>query len=99
MQTELPKTLNTYLGQKGYTILKKELSLKQQHNIRTELTAKPYTPGSPCAGNQTHTFPVYRESNNKFYIPRYYGETHFGKPKESKISEGKLLEGVDTSYQ
>jgi superfamily II DNA or RNA helicase len=92
MQTELPKTLNTYLGQKGYTILKKELSLEQQHFIRTELTAKPYTPGSPCAGSQIHTFPVYRESNNKFYIPRYYGETHFGKPKESKISEGNDID-------
>jgi len=92
MQTEISKTLNTYLGQKGYTILKKELSLEQQNNIRTELTAKPYTPGSPCMGNQTHTFPVYRESNNKFYIPRYYGETQFGAPKESKISEGNDID-------
>jgi superfamily II DNA or RNA helicase len=82
------KTLNTYLGQKGYTIFKKDLSTEQQHSIRTELTAKPYTPGTPCGGNQSNTFPVYRESSQKFYIPRYYGEDKFGVALETRIPEG-----------
>ena len=82
------KMLNTYLGQKGYTIYKKDLTAEQQKFIKTELTAKPYTPGTPGAGTQTNTFPVYRESGNKFYIPRYFGETHFGVATESKIPEG-----------
>ena len=86
MNTEL--MLNSYLGQKGYTLYKKELSLEQQHFIRTELTAKPYTPGTPGATQQNNTFPVYRESNQKLYIPRYFGETHFGIAKELHISEG-----------
>ena len=60
------KMLNTYLGQKGYTIYKKDLTAEQQKFIKTELTAKPYTPGTPGAGTQTNTFPVYRESGNKF---------------------------------
>jgi len=91
MQQELPKLLNTYLGQKGYTILKKDLTLQEQNTIRTDLSVKPYTPGAPSAGNQTHTFPAYRESGNKFYIPRYYGESNFGVAKESKIHEGDAI--------
>jgi len=91
MQQELPKLLNTYLGQKGYTILKKDLTLEEQKNIRADLSVKPYTPGAPSAGNQTHTFPAYRESGNKFYIPRYYGEATFGLAKESRIPEGDTI--------
>jgi hypothetical protein len=53
--------LNTYLGQKGYTILKTELSVQEQHVIREELTIKPYVPGSP-ANNAAVTFPAYRRS-------------------------------------
>jgi superfamily II DNA or RNA helicase len=79
-------TLNTYLGQKGYTILKNELSVKQQYNIRDELTIKPYVPGSPLTN--TKTFPAFRESDKKLYVPRYYGINLFGNPKETKISEG-----------
>jgi len=79
--------LNTYLGQKGYTILKSELGVQQQHAIREELTIKPYVPGSP-ANNTAVTFPVYRESPAKFYVPRYFGEKMFGPVKEYKIPEG-----------
>jgi len=79
--------LNTYLGQKGYTILKSELSVQEQHVIREELTIKPYVPGSH-ANNAVVTFPSYRESPSKFYIPRYFGEKMFGPVKEYKIFEG-----------
>lgn len=80
-------TLPTYLGTKGYTILKKDLSLSQIESIKSELTIKPYTPGMVNTG-QTKTYPVYRESNNKLYVPHYYGVAHFGPPKELKIPEG-----------
>jgi superfamily II DNA or RNA helicase len=83
---EMPKTLNTYLGQKGYTILKNELNAKQQYFIRSQLMVKPYVPGSPI--NNTTSFPAYRESDNKFYVPRYFGEQYFGIAKSIKIPEG-----------
>ena len=79
--------LNTYLGQKGYTILKSELGVQEQHVIREELTIKPYVPGSP-ANNAAVTFPAYRESPSKFYVPRYFGEKMFGPVKDYKIPEG-----------
>lgn len=80
-------SLNTYLGEKGYTVLKKEISLEQQQFIKNELTIKPYKNGN-IGKNIESSFPVYRESINKFYIPRYFGEIHFGPPKENKITEG-----------
>lgn len=79
--------LTTYLGSKGYTLSKKELSGEQQQFIKTELTVKPFLPGSP-ANNTAVSFPAYRESPQKFYVPRYFGERNFGPPSEIKIPEG-----------
>ena len=89
---EMPKNLNTYLGQKGYTILKSELTIKQQTFIKEQLTVKPYVPGSPVQLEKS--FPAYRESDKKLYIPRYYGDEIFG-----PAAQYKLTEGVDIDLQ
>ena len=78
---------NTYLGPKGYTIPKSELSFERLGQIRKDLTIKPYVPGAPGA-KTAETFPAYRESPNKMYVPHYYGVQHFGAPKETRIHEG-----------
>jgi len=78
-------THQTYLGQKGYSIYKKTLSLEEQIFIRNELTMRAYIPKSPV---QPTPYPIYRESSNKFYIPRYFGISTFGVPNESRISKG-----------
>jgi superfamily II DNA or RNA helicase len=80
-------SLNTYLGQKGYTISKNELTIENQKQIRTDLTIKPFTHGA-IGSNDQKMFPAYRESANKFYIPHYYGVEKYGPPKQYKISEG-----------
>ena len=87
---DFPK-IKTYLGQKGYTILKKDLTLIQQNQIKSDLTVKPYVPGAP---NSQDSFPSYRESANKIYVPHYYGIEHFGMP-EYKIPEG---ENIDLTF-
>jgi len=81
-----PQTLNTYLGNKGYTILKSELSIKHQLALKSMLMVKPYIPGSPVQLQKT--FPAYRESDKKIYLPRYFGEEIFGQAKANKITEG-----------
>jgi superfamily II DNA or RNA helicase len=83
---EMPKNLNTYLGQKGYTLLKSELTIKQQTYIKEQLTVKPYVPGSPVQLEKS--FPAYRESDKKLYIPRYYGDEIFGPASQYKLTEG-----------
>ena len=79
--------MNTYLGQKGYTILKNELTVEQEKQIRNDLTIKPCTPGAPSTNDQK-SFPAYRESGNKMYVPHYYGIDNYGIPKDYKISDG-----------
>ena len=85
--------LNTYLGQKGYTIQKNELTIEQQKQIRNDLTIKPFTlrDCGPVGGDQK-SFPAYRESSNKFYVPHYYGIEKIGLPKEYKVSEGTNID-------
>ena len=94
--------LNTYLGNKGYTINKNELTIEQQKQIRNDLTIKPFVMGCPMNDNKK-TFPAYRESSNKFYIPHYYGIENFGVPKQYKISEGDDINlefaGILRDYQ
>ena len=77
--------MNTYLGQKGYSILKSELSVEEQIKIREELNVGAYMPKSIV---QQAKFPVYRESPQKLYIPRYYGIKNYGKPASYKITDG-----------
>jgi len=91
---EWPQNINTYLGQKGYTILKSELSIKHQLALKEMLMVKPYVPGSPVQVQKT--FPVYRESDKKMYIPRYFGEELFGIAKCNKVCEGT---NIDISFQ
>jgi len=91
---EWPQNLNTYLGNKGYTIFKSELSIKNQLTLKEMLMVKPYVPGSPVQVQKT--FPAYRESNKKIYVPRYFGEELFGLAKTIKITEG---EDINLEFQ
>ena len=57
----------TYLGKKGYTIFKENLEIKEQELIRKELTISPYVPKNSL--QKPISFPIYRESPKKFYVP------------------------------
>lgn len=83
---DFPKNLSTYMGGKGYTIPKTELTTEQIDRIKAALMVRPYTPGITLAA--TTTFPVYREFKQKLYVPRYFGIAHFGAPKDVKIPDG-----------
>jgi superfamily II DNA or RNA helicase len=87
---EYTQNLNTYLGQKGYTIAKNELSIEKQKQIRNDLTIKPSNHGMPGLANQI-SFPAYRESSNKMYVPHYYGVENFGAIKQVKINNGENI--------
>jgi superfamily II DNA or RNA helicase len=78
--------MNTYLGQKGYTIPKNELTPEKIKEIKADLTIRPYTQGAPPS--VVLTFPSYRESLSKLYVPHYYGVEKFGLPKSYKTMEG-----------
>jgi len=83
-----PQTLNTYLGPRGYTISKTELSELQLQYLRKTLTVKPVVGGAAYGAVDTVEYPIYRESSNKIYLPRFYGKSVFGEVKRMAIHPG-----------
>ena len=79
----------TYLGKKGYTIKKENLEIKEQVEIRKDLMATPFVPKSSPI--KPISFPIYRESSRKFYIPRFYGIETYGEPDINKLKDGKPI--------
>jgi superfamily II DNA or RNA helicase len=93
-QTPAPITsLNTYLGPRGYTICKSDLSEERIVRLRQELTVRPAAGavgyGAPSDAVE---YPIYRESPNKFYVPRFFGEREFGPVKKLGISGGEDID-------
>ena len=77
--------MTTYLGQKGYSIYKNSISIEEQQWIRKELSVRPYIPKAPV---QPPSFPIYRESHGKIYVPRFFGKDTFGDADDDKLSLG-----------
>ena len=90
-----------YIGKKGYTIIKNNYSLNEIQNIRNEMNVKPNN-GVNSFVNPI-SYPIYRESQNKMYLPRYYGIDKFGLCERNVLSKGSsiklLFEGNLFDYQ
>ena len=80
--------INSYLGNKGYSIYKVSLNKNIIDFIKSELTVKPFTNNSLVEPN---SFPLYQESDKKIYVPRFWGIQIFGNPKVIKINYGKSI--------
>jgi superfamily II DNA or RNA helicase len=78
-----------YLGSRGYTIRKENLEVDDLNLIRKELTVKPFVPKTSLA--QPSAFPIYRESNTKIYLPRFYGLDNYGEPEKDTLSLGQNI--------
>jgi superfamily II DNA or RNA helicase len=85
-----PKT--PYIGNKGFTIHKANLTARQQFELREKYTVRPFIPKSPV---KPPSFTVYRESSNKFYLPKYSGNADYGNMdgQKTKKTQNKLSEG------
>ena len=81
-------TTSTYIGLRGYTILKECMEEDEIKWLREKLTAKPYVPNSPI---QQPSFKVYQETEKKIFIPRCFGIENYGEPEEYKIAQGLNL--------
>lgn len=77
---------NSYLGAKGYTILKSDISVSLQNEIKDDLNIKPYV-----SQGEAKSYPVYRESFKKLYVPRYYGLNKLGPPNANNIGNGETI--------
>tara|TARA_B110000305_G_C19462133_1_gene655256 strand:- start:742 stop:2157 length:1416 start_codon:yes stop_codon:yes gene_type:complete len=84
--------INGYLNNRGYVVYKNDINDVTTSKILNDLTVKPYIPKSMV---KTHPYPIYRESVNKFYLPRFYGIQLFGNDYDIKIQSGN---DIDVSF-
>jgi len=78
-----------YVGYKGFSIYKNNISVEEEQMLRKELNVKPFVPKSSLIKPQA--FPVYRESSTKIYVPRFYGLEVYGEADEMRIKDGKKI--------
>jgi superfamily II DNA or RNA helicase len=94
--------MDSYIGSYGYTIHKKYISSEQVKKITSDLTVKPNIHNGMPSQSVT-SFPVYRESSSKYYVPKFYGIEHFGsvqtRLKENSLANDLLFVGSLREYQ
>ena len=66
-----------YIGQMGYTIYKDEITNETAKYIENELNVKPFVPKA-MGMQKPISFPVYRESASRYYLPKFFGVSNFG---------------------
>jgi superfamily II DNA or RNA helicase len=79
----------------GYSISKTSLKAEEIEKIKKELTMKPkvnFDMGNNKDAEEV-VFELYRETEKRIYIPRYYGLVNYGVPKVLKLAGG----GTDIS--
>lgn len=77
--------MTNYINHRGYVIYKNNIDESTKTSLITELTVQPYIPKS--IGN-VPSFPIYRESINKYYLPRFYGIQLFGNIQDNRMNPG-----------
>ncbi len=85
--------MSNYIGKKGYSIYKKNINKEDIDFIKKELNVKPFVPKAMSQMQKVESFPIYRESNTKFYLPKYFGLEKYG-VAENKIVKGKTINVV-----
>lgn len=85
--------LDRVLTTKGYSIRKGALTPKEVTAIQEELlvTPKMNTKFVGKAAIAAASFKVYRESPQRFYVPRHWGIARFGAPQASVVPDGSAM--------
>lgn len=78
--------MKSYIGKRGYVLIKKEWDTSVINSVKDELTVKPFV--NTDYGENDSPFPVYAENSQKLYIPKYFGLHKFGSADFTKISAG-----------
>ena len=82
------------LGSRGYVIQKSTLSESELNALKDHLTLAPKENHAVkmMGGGQDKNVIVYRENEEKIYIPRFYGLEHYGMPGKMDIHNGDTID-------
>jgi len=83
-----PQQINACLGTKGYSIQKSDLSDTELTDLKKVLIAKPMSQGGFGPNVPVRTFPIFRESTQRIYMPRHFGEKKYGIAPKMRVSQG-----------
>lgn len=81
--------METFISNRGYSIIKQNLNSSELLDIKKTLTVKPFV--NTSYGQAASAFPVYCESPKKIYLPRYYGQTKYGLAQSNKMYSGEEI--------
>lgn len=82
----------TLLTERGYIVFKSTLSDEMRRRLVKDLTVCPQTFATRQYVKGTDRFKVYRESDVRFRLPRFYGASVFGNPTRVNVSDGISIE-------
>jgi len=75
----------------GYSLTKSTMKETELEKIRKDLTMKPkvnFDMGNSSQKDEEVVFHLYKETDKRIYIPRYYGFCNYGAPKTVRITGG-----------
>ena len=78
--------IKRYVGKRGYILKKQYYTLDMIVDLKEKLTVKPNT--NIDYGGIPDSFPVYRESPYKFYMPKFFAYKYIGEPQVNILPEG-----------
>ena len=82
------------INHKGY-IVRKNIITQQLNTIRAELTVQPNI--NPNYAEAVAPYPVYFESENNIYLPRFYGLEKLGQPSKGTVFTPTKCTGFETT--
>tara|TARA_B110000285_G_scaffold228080_1_gene290460 strand:- start:1078 stop:2739 length:1662 start_codon:yes stop_codon:yes gene_type:complete len=83
-----PQQPNACLGTKGYSIQKSDLTVTEITDLKKTLIAKPQSQGGFGPNVPMRTFPIFRESGQRIYMPRHFGEKAYGIAPKMRVGQG-----------
>ena len=81
--------MRSYLGKRGYVIIKKMFDEQTIQEIKKELTVQPYV--NQEFSEPIKPFKVFLENEKKLYLPKYYGYEKFGNPDKIELPDNEKI--------
>ena len=89
---KLKPKARTLISKKGYGVFLDSITTDELENLKKTLTVKPNVMADYDFGKD-NVFPVYRLSDTRIYLPKYYGLKHYGDTKN------QIKDGVDANLE